>query len=65
MKLNTEETEMLYNVLWAIGNNWITPEDIVDDEHSPEEYRELWTRIKDETDLGWASLVNVEINCRI
>lgn len=55
MKLNTDETEMLYNVLWAIGTNWITPEDICDAEHTPEEYNSLWERIKGETDLGWAN----------
>ncbi len=61
MRLNETETQMLYNVLWAIGNNWITPEDIVDDENSPEDYKNLWEKIKAETDLGWASSVNLEI----
>lgn len=63
MKLNTDETQMLYNVLWAIGNNWITPEDIVDDTYTPEQYRELWERIKSETDLGWASKVTLTADC--
>ena len=54
MKLNKKETQMLYNVLWAIGNNWATPEDICDDENTPEDYKALWERITDETDLGWA-----------
>ena len=55
MKLNEKETQMLYNALWAIGTNWITPDDICDNDNTPEDYKELWERIKTETDLGWAS----------
>lgn len=61
MKLNTKETQMLYNVIWAIGNNWITPEDIVDVDNTPEDYSALWTRINNETDLGWAGEVELTI----
>lgn len=64
MILNEKETEMLYNVLWAIGTNWITPEDVADAENSPEDYKALWERIKSETDLGWASEVSLTIKRR-
>lgn len=63
MKLNTDETQMLYNVLWAIGNNWITPEDILDDDYTPEDYHALVERINDETDLGWAHQCELTATC--
>ena len=54
MKLNEEETTMVYTLFWAISNGWITPMDLLDNTHTADQYKALWERIKDETDLGWA-----------
>lgn len=64
MILNEKETNIIYNILWAMKNRILEPQSITDTDNTEDDYKALAERIDDETDLGWASEVVLTIESR-
>ncbi len=62
MKLNKEETDMLYDIIWSVMHGFVDADSLITD-YTTEQFKSLCERILDETDLGWASEGELTFTC--